>query len=114
MRLSAFLGHSRGNIWRMPASSRGRRHRESSQEEIFIALNGTATLLLGEPASAVALPPGAIAIVKPHTAVQLANQSDADAVVLILGAPPTTADADYLPDAGCPCLNDAGGCLERS
>jgi uncharacterized cupin superfamily protein len=102
MRLSELLDHSRGNIWRMPASSRGRRHRESTQEEIFVCLEGTATLLLGEPASAVEFPRGAIAIVKPHTAVQLATQSDVDAIVLIVGAPPTTGDADYLPDASFP------------
>jgi succinate dehydrogenase/fumarate reductase flavoprotein subunit len=71
-----------------------RRKRSSSR------WSGTATVFLGEPAVAVELPTGAIALVKPHTPVQLANHGDADAIVLIVGAPPTVGDAEYLPDAG--------------
>jgi mannose-6-phosphate isomerase-like protein (cupin superfamily) len=100
MRLSGLLGHSRANIWRMPPSSKGRRHRESVQEEIFVALSGTTTLLLGDPTTPVELMRGAIAIVRPRTPVQLANLGDADAVVLIVGAPPTVGDAEYLLDRG--------------
>lgn len=99
MRLSELLENSRANIWRMPPSSRGRRHRERMQEEIFVCLDGAATLLLGEPATPVELPRAAIAIVPPGTPVQLANPGDADAVVLIVGAPPSVGDAEYLPDA---------------
>ena len=36
MRLSELLAQSRANIWKMPPSSRGRRHLEMSQEEILI------------------------------------------------------------------------------
>jgi uncharacterized cupin superfamily protein len=96
MRLSDRLSESRANIWKMPPGSRGRRHREKTQEEIFVSLNGIATLFLGEPAVAVELPQGALAIVKAQTPVQLANESVGDAVVLILGAPPTVGDAEYL------------------
>lgn len=102
MRLSELLEQSRANIWRMPPSSTGRRHRESVQEEIFVCLDGTPTLLLGEPATSVELPRAAIAIVRPGTPVQLVNASDADAIVLIVGAPPTIGDAEYLPDAVLP------------
>ena len=97
MRLSELLDQSRANIWRMPPSTIGRRHRESVQEEIFVSLSGTMTLLLGDPATTVELPRGAIAIVRPRTPVQLANLSDAEAVVLIVGAPPTVGDAEYSP-----------------
>jgi hemoglobin len=97
MRLSALLEQSRANIWRMPPASRGRRHRETVQEEIFVSLEGTATLLLGEPPTAVELPRGAIAIVRPGTPVQLANLGTSDATTLIVGAPPTVGDAEYLP-----------------
>lgn len=60
------------------------------------------TLLLGEPADPVELAQGAIAIVKPRTPVQLVNLGDADATVLVIGAPPTIADAEYLADAASP------------
>lgn len=98
MRLSGLLAQSRANVWRMPPASRGRRHRENVQEEIFVGLEGTSTLLLGEPASPVELCEGAIAIVRSGTPVQLANLGVADAVVLIIGAPPTVGGAEYLPD----------------
>jgi uncharacterized cupin superfamily protein len=96
MRLSELLGQSRANIWKMPPGSRGRRHRERTQEEIFVSLEGTATLLLGEPGVAVELTRGSIALLKPGTPVQLANDGAGDAVVLIVGAPPTVGDAEYL------------------
>jgi uncharacterized cupin superfamily protein len=102
MRLSEFLEQSRANIWRMPPSSRGRRHRETTQEEIFVSLEGTATLVLGEPSVAVDLPRGALALVKPKTPVQLVNSGDEEAVVLIVGAPATISDAEYLPDSTSP------------
>jgi quercetin dioxygenase-like cupin family protein len=96
MRLSEYLCESRANLWRMPPSSEGRRHRESSQEEIFVAIEGAATLRLGEPPTSVELPPGAIAIVEPGTPLQLANGGDTDCIVLVVGAPPTVGDAEYL------------------
>jgi quercetin dioxygenase-like cupin family protein len=99
MRLSTLLEHYRGNIWRMPPRCRGRRHREASQEEIFVTLAGTTTLILGDPEIEVEIPQGAVAIVKPGTAVQLARTNDADAIVLVVGGPPTVSDPEYLPDA---------------
>jgi mannose-6-phosphate isomerase-like protein (cupin superfamily) len=99
MRLSDLLSESRANLWRMAPSSRGRRHRETSQEEIFVTIEGTATLALGEPPTAVELPQGTIAIVEPQTPLQLANEGGADCIVLVVGAPPTIGDAEYLSDA---------------
>jgi len=99
MRLSELLGQSRANVWNMPPGSRGRRHRERTQEEIFVSLEGTATLFLGEPAVAVTLPRGSLALVEPGTPIQLANEGADDAIVLIVGAPPTVGDAEYLSSA---------------
>jgi uncharacterized cupin superfamily protein len=99
VRLSDALQEMRANIWRMPPGVRGRRHRELVQEELFVALEGTATLRLGDPAEPVELPQGSVAMVEPQTAVQLANEGDADAVVLIVGAPPVQGEAEYLPDS---------------
>jgi quercetin dioxygenase-like cupin family protein len=81
----------------MPAGSRGNRHRELVQEELFVAVEGTTTLLLGDPGEPVELPPGSIAIVAPETALQVLNESDDEAVVLIVGAPPVEGEAEYLP-----------------
>jgi mannose-6-phosphate isomerase-like protein (cupin superfamily) len=98
VRLSDAFRNMRANIWRMPPGARGRRHREHAQEELFVALEGTATLVLGEEREAVELPEGSLAVVQPGTALQLANEGDADATVLIVGAPPVEGEAEYLPD----------------
>jgi uncharacterized cupin superfamily protein len=97
-RLSSSLTTTRANVWRMPPDSRGRRHAERVQEELFVALEGRPTLMLGDPPERVELPRGSIAVVQPGTAVQLRNESDADALVLIVGAPPVEDEADYFPD----------------
>jgi len=99
VRLSDAMTQMRANIWRVPAGSRGRRHAERVQEEVFVVLDGTATLALGEPAERVELPSGSVAVVEPGTALQVLNESEDEATILIVGAPPVTGEADYLPDA---------------
>ncbi len=97
-RLSDHLRHARANVWRYPPGTRGRRHSERVQEEVFVVLEGTATLLLGDPPERVAVQRGGIALVEPGTPLQVRNEGDADAIVFILGAPPETGRADYLPE----------------
>jgi len=99
-RLSDSLRQTRANIWRYPPGARGRRHAELVQEEVFVVLDGTATLYLGDPAEALELPRCSVAIVEPGTAIQVANLGDEDMSIFILGAPPEQSGADYLPDAG--------------
>jgi quercetin dioxygenase-like cupin family protein len=98
VRLSDATENMRANIWRLPPGVRGRRHRELVQEELFVALEGTTTLILGEDKEAVELPQGSVAVVEPQTAVQVANENGRDAVVLIVGAPPVQGEVEYLPD----------------
>jgi len=99
LRLSDALRSMRANVWRMPAGTRGRRHIELVQEELFVTLSGTAILLVGDPPERVDLPAGSLLIVEPQTPLQLANDSDDDALVLIVGAPPEQGRVEYLPDA---------------
>lgn len=96
--LSATLRNMRANIWRLPPGSRGGRHVEHVQEEMFVVLEGTATLLLGEPPEPVELPCGSVAVVETGTGLQLRNESDAEVVVLAVGAPPVQGKAEHLPD----------------
>ena len=97
-RLSDALTTTRANVWLMPPETRGRRHREIEQEELFVALEGTATLLLGEPPERVDLVAGSVVVVPASTPVQLVNEHDRDSLVLIVGAPPSLHPAEYLPD----------------
>ena len=56
-------------------------------------------MLLGDPPERVVLPRGSIAVVETGTALQLRNESDAEAVVLVVGAPPEQGKSEHLPDA---------------
>ena len=96
--LSGALHNMRANIWRLPPGVRGSRHIEHVQEEMFVVLEGAATLLLGDPPERIELPPRSVAVVETETALQLRNESDADVVVLIVGAPPEQGKAEHLPD----------------
>ena len=89
----------RANVWRLPPGLRGGRHIEHAQEEMLVVLEGTATLLVGDPPERVELPRGAVAVVETETPRQLRNDGDADLVVLIVGAPPEPGKAEHLPDA---------------
>jgi mannose-6-phosphate isomerase-like protein (cupin superfamily) len=98
VRMSGALQSMRANLWSFPPGTRGRRHLERVQEELFVVLEGTATMLLGEPPERVELPAGSIVAVEPGTALQVANAGDVATSVLMIGAPPEPGRAEYLPD----------------
>jgi mannose-6-phosphate isomerase-like protein (cupin superfamily) len=78
---------------------RGRRHADKVQEEVFVVLEGTLTMHLGDPPERVELPPQSVVAVEPGTALQLRNDGDEEVVVLIWGAPPEQSGADFFEDA---------------
>ena len=96
--ISEALQNMRANIWRLPPGARGARHLEHVQNEIFVVLEGTATLMLGDPPERIELPRGSVVAVETETALQLRNESAEEITVLIVGAPPVQGKADYLPD----------------
>jgi quercetin dioxygenase-like cupin family protein len=98
-RLSDAMTNMRASVWRYPPGARGRRHAEGVQEELFVVLDGKATLFLGDPPESVELESGSVAVVQPGTAIQVANRDEGEATLLIVGAPPEVGRAEYLPDA---------------
>lgn len=90
------LEQSRARLWRFPAHTRGRRHLEGVQEEVFVVLQGTLTMLLGDPPERHDLAPHSIVTVSPGTGIQMRNESDDEVVVFAYGAPPVTGQAEYL------------------
>jgi len=96
---SAALKQSRARMWRYPPGSRGRRHADHVQEEVFVVLAGTLTMHLGDPPERVELSPQGVVAVEPGTALQLRNEGDEEVVVLIWGAPPEQGGADFFEDA---------------
>jgi mannose-6-phosphate isomerase-like protein (cupin superfamily) len=98
VRVSDALNTMRSNIWRLGPGTSIQRHAERVQDELFVAVEGAATMLLGEPAERVDLPRGSVVAVQAGTPLQVRNDSSADAVVVIVGAPPVAGEVDYLDD----------------
>jgi mannose-6-phosphate isomerase-like protein (cupin superfamily) len=100
---AASLQQSRARLWRYPPHSTGRRHRDQIQEEVFVVVSGTLTMLLGdEPVERVDLGPGSVVAVEPMTPLQMRNESDEELVCFVYGAPPVQEGADFLDDVELP------------
>jgi mannose-6-phosphate isomerase-like protein (cupin superfamily) len=87
-RLSDSMTRSRANIWRYPPGTKGKRHADHVQEEVFVVLDGTLTVDLGEPPERHEVPRGGVLVVQPGTILQLRNAGDEELVLFIYGAPP--------------------------
>ena len=96
------LQQSRARLWRYPPHSTGRRHQDHAQEEVFVVVQGTLTMLLGDQPERVDLGPGGVVAVDPMTPLQLRNESDQELVVFVYGAPPLQEGADFLDDVELP------------
>ena len=96
------LTQSRARLWRYPPHTTGRRHRDRAQEEVFVVISGTLTMLLGDEPERVDLGPGSVVAVQPMTPLQLRNESDEELVCFVYGAPPEQAGADFLDDVDLP------------
>ena len=93
--LSDALSASRANVWRYPPGARGRRHSDRGQEEVFVVLEGTLTVDLGEPPERYSVPRGGVVVVERGTILQLRNARDEELVLFIYGAPPETGQAEF-------------------
>jgi len=93
--LSDALAQSRANVWRYPPGAQGKRHRDLGQEEVFVVLEGTLTIDLGEPPERHEVPRGGVVVVERGTILQLRNAGDGDVVLFIYGAPPETGKAEF-------------------
>jgi mannose-6-phosphate isomerase-like protein (cupin superfamily) len=81
--LSDALTASRANIWRYPPGARGKRHTDLAQEEVFVVLDGTLTVDLGDPPERHELERGSVLAVQPGTILQLRNAGSQELVLFI-------------------------------
>jgi quercetin dioxygenase-like cupin family protein len=95
---AAKLEESRARMWRYPAHTRGRRHLDPDQEEVFVPLRGTLTMLLGEPPERVDVEPGGLVAVHPGTPLQARNETDDEILFFVYGAPTVHGNAEFLDD----------------
>lgn len=97
--LSEAMTRSRANLFRYPPGSVGRRHIDPVQEEVFVVLDGTLTIHMGEDEEPERheLAKGSVLVVQPGTALQLSNRHDDELRLFIYGAPPERGKATFLP-----------------
>jgi mannose-6-phosphate isomerase-like protein (cupin superfamily) len=93
--LSDALNESRANVWRYPPGAKGRRHRDLAQEEVFVVLEGTLTIDIGEPPERHEVPRGGVVVIERGTILQLRNAGDDEVVLFIYGAPPERGKGEF-------------------
>ncbi len=100
--LSDGLTQTRANLFRYPPGAVGRRHIDPIQEEVFVVLDGTLTIHMGEDDEAQRheLAKGSVLVVQPGTALQLSNRGDDELRLFIYGAPPERGETTFLPPIG--------------
>jgi mannose-6-phosphate isomerase-like protein (cupin superfamily) len=96
--LSEAMTQARANLYRYPPGAVGRRHRDPIQEEVFVVLDGTLTIHMGEDGAVERheLEQGSVLVVQPGTALQLSNRHDDELRLFIIGAPPERGEASFL------------------
>jgi mannose-6-phosphate isomerase-like protein (cupin superfamily) len=93
--LSDALSASRATLWRYPPGAQGRRHRDLGQDEVFVVLEGTLTVDLGEPPERQEIARGGLVVVERGTILQLRNAGEEELVLFIYGAPPETGKSEF-------------------
>jgi quercetin dioxygenase-like cupin family protein len=91
--------HTRANLWRYEPGAKGRRHRDTIQEETFVVVRGTLTMYLGEPPERQQVGQGGLIHVESGTPLQVVNESGEDLFLYIFGAPPEHGGAEFLDPA---------------
>ena len=92
-------------LWRLEPGQASTRHRHPRQVELYVLLEGTGRVRVGE--DLMTLAPLSALLVEPRQIRQLFNDTDADALWLVVGTPIEPIDtrtmspeqlADYYPD----------------
>ena len=96
---AAGFEHTRANLWRYEPGAKGRRHRDTLQEETFVVLRGKLSMYLGEPPERHDVEFGGVVHVQPNTPLQIVNHGDEELWLYAHGAPPEHGHAEFLDSA---------------
>lgn len=77
-------------MWRLAPGQASTRHRHAAQAELYVLLQGTGRMHVGE--ELLTLDAHSAVLVEPETVRQLFNDTDADQLWLVVGAPPEAAN----------------------
>ncbi len=73
-------------LWRLAPGQASTRHRHLREVELYIVLEGTGRMRVGD--DLMTLAPRSAVVVEPETVRQVFNDTTADALWLVVGAPP--------------------------
>ena len=90
--LAKQLGATRlgARLWRLAPGQASTRHRHLAHEELYVVLEGTGRARVG--GEVLTLERLSALLVEPRTVRQVFNDTDADALWLVVGAPPEAAN----------------------
>jgi quercetin dioxygenase-like cupin family protein len=74
-------------LWRLTPGQASTKHRHDSQTELYVVLEGTGRMRIGDD-DVHTLAPLSTVLVEPDVVRQIFNDTDADALWLVVGAPP--------------------------
>lgn len=77
-------------LWRLAPGQASTRHRHDREEELYVVLEGTGRLRVDE--AVLTLAPLSTVAVDPESVRQVFNDTDADVLWLVVGAPPEAAN----------------------
>ena len=73
-------------LWRLEPGQASTRHRHAEEEELYVLLEGEGRIRIGD-SKPLTLAPMDVLLVEPRTIRQVFNDTDADALWLVVGAP---------------------------
>lgn len=77
-------------LWRLHSGQASTRHRHLAEHELYVVLAGEGRIRVGS--DLLSLEPLSAVLVEPDTVRQVFNDTDADALWLVVGAPPEKAN----------------------
>jgi uncharacterized cupin superfamily protein len=83
-------------LWRLHPGQASTKHRHRSEHELYLVLEGTGRMRLDEVS--LELEPLSAVLVEPEQLRQVFNDTDADALWLVVGAPPEAANTLEMTD----------------
>ncbi len=85
-------------FWRLTPGQASTRHRHTTQTELYVVLEGTGRMRVGDD-EPLTLAPQSTVLVEPDEVRQVFNDTDADALWLVVGTPPELANTlEMTPD----------------
>lgn len=84
-------------LWRIAPGQASTRHRHRATEELYVLLEGRGRARVDE--ELLTVEPGGALLITPETVRQLFNDTEADQLWLVVGAPPEAANTLELSDA---------------